>query len=113
MNFIAGLLLITFSEETAFWSLTVILEDKLPKDYYNYRLLGAHIDIAVLMELLRERVPAVHEMFKTFNIDISVVCVSWFLCIFLNTLPIEVANSFIFLRSLYFLSFRSDFFLFF
>lgn len=53
LNYIAGLLLlVTKSEETAFWLLKVLIDKILP-DYYTCTMDGLLTDIDVLAELVR------------------------------------------------------------
>lgn len=53
LNYIAGLLLlVTKSEETAFWLLKILIEKTLP-DYYTPTMEGLLTDIDVLSELVR------------------------------------------------------------
>lgn len=89
MNYIAGFLLIFLREEEAFWTFIEIVENILPSDFYSTSLLGAHIDLSVLKILLKERSKRLARHFEKHDVDISVVCMSWFLCLFVNTLPVE------------------------
>jgi len=51
MNFIVGRMLHYMSEEQAFWTLTAIVENMLPIDYYT-NMLGALVDQAVFKRLI-------------------------------------------------------------
>lgn len=58
---ILGLLLLsTKSEETSFWLLKVLVEKILP-DYYTKTMDGLIVDIEVLSELVKSKVPDVHQ----------------------------------------------------
>lgn len=54
------LLLATKSEETSFWLLKVLVEKILP-DYYTRTMDGLIVDIEVLSELVKVKVPDVHQ----------------------------------------------------
>lgn len=54
------LLLATKSEETSFWLLKVLVEKILP-DYYTKTMDGLIVDIEVLSELVKAKVPDVHQ----------------------------------------------------
>lgn len=59
--FYSGLLLLaTKSEETSFWLLKVLVEKILP-DYYTKTMDGLIVDIEVLSELVKSKVPDVHQ----------------------------------------------------
>ncbi len=46
-------------------------------------------DVMVLERLLQKKQPAVFAHLQTCGIQLNVVCISWFLCIFINSLPME------------------------
>lgn len=50
----------TKSEETSFWLLKVLVEKILP-DYYTKTMDGLIVDIEVLSELVKSKVPDVHQ----------------------------------------------------
>lgn len=54
------LLLSTKSEEQSFWLLKVLVEKILP-DYYTRTMDGLIVDIEVLSELVKSKVPDVHQ----------------------------------------------------
>lgn len=54
------LLLSTKSEEISFWLLKVLVEKILP-DYYTKTMDGLIVDIEVLSELVKSKVPDVHQ----------------------------------------------------
>jgi hypothetical protein len=47
------------------------------------------VDIMVMQRLMDKKVPAVSAHLRKHRIELEVVCISWFLCLFLNSLPIE------------------------
>ncbi|XP_055689479.1 growth hormone-regulated TBC protein 1-A [Lutzomyia longipalpis] len=89
LNYIAGLLLIvTKDEESTFWLLRHIVESIAP-NYHTKSMSGLIVDIAVLNELLRVRVPDVHAHIKVIGLPWAVIVTKWFICLFAEVLPIE------------------------
>lgn len=73
MHILAALLLKYLTEETAFWSLAVLLECLLP-EYHVSSMIGLHMDCAVLEKLLGERNPALLEHLVAMGINMQVIC---------------------------------------
>ncbi|XP_041115555.1 growth hormone-regulated TBC protein 1-like [Polyodon spathula] len=89
MNFIVGyLILITKDEEKSFWLLDALLGRILP-DYYSPAMLGLKTDQEVLGELVKLKVPAVAELMETHNVMWTLVVSRWFICLFIDILPVE------------------------
>lgn len=115
LNFLAGLLLLFLPEPKAFWMLHLITTDYLPGTH-AISLEGANVDLWVLMTALKEsNMPAVwaklsgtggadsqpytptdrlHGALKTRPLParlpaISLCTTSWFMSLFIGTLPIE------------------------
>ena len=98
LNFICGLLLLFLSEEKAFWMLHIITTEYVPGSH-EVSLEGANIDLWVLMIALKESLPAVWakvatgensmETLGTKLPPISLCTTSWFMSLFIGTLPIE------------------------
>ena len=98
LNFIAGLLLLFLPEEKAFWMLHIITTDYLPGTH-DVSLEGANVDLWVLMIAFKESMPSLwpkigHVDGKTSSRDaklppISLCTTSWFMSLFIGTLPIE------------------------
>ena len=91
MNFIAGMLLIFMQEEDAFWVLLITVEDLLPVDYYTKSMIGTHVDQHAFLELIAAKAPLVSEVLDESGVQLSLISLQWFLCVFLNTLPLETA----------------------
>lgn len=89
MNFIVALLLLYMNEEEAFWMLVTIIEDLLPKDYYTGNMLGVNVDTAVFSGLVADKLPRIHQHLQKLDCEISHLVVQFFLCIFINALPLE------------------------
>ncbi|XP_058802813.1 growth hormone-regulated TBC protein 1-A [Phymastichus coffea] len=89
LNYIAGLLLIvTKSEETAFWLLKILIDKILP-EYYTPTMKGLLTDIDVLAELVRIKVPDVHQHVTNMGLPWAVITTKWFICLFVEVLPTE------------------------
>ncbi|KAI8430146.1 hypothetical protein MSG28_000535 [Choristoneura fumiferana] len=89
LNYIAGLLLLsTKSEEVSFWLLKVLVEKILP-DYYTKTMDGLIVDIEVLSELVKSKVPDVHQHVINLGLPWAVITTKWFVCLFAEVLPIE------------------------
>eukprot|EP00475_Leptophrys_vorax_P037331 TRINITY_DN6418_c0_g1_i3.p1 TRINITY_DN6418_c0_g1~~TRINITY_DN6418_c0_g1_i3.p1 ORF type:complete len:258 (-),score=55.69 TRINITY_DN6418_c0_g1_i3:143-916(-) len=89
MNYVVGILLLFLNEEQTFFALDRLIGNILPRDYYAKDLMGAHVDLAVLKSLIEKKMNKLHVFLTLHRVDISVICMAWFLCLFVNTLPIE------------------------
>ena len=88
MNFIAALLLYHLSEENTFWVLASLLEDILPRDYYSSSMVGARVDQQVFQSCIQWKMPRLHEHLQNMNTVLEPVCYPWFLCLYVNILPV-------------------------
>lgn len=98
LNFIAGLLLLFLPEEKVFWMIHIITTDYLPGTH-DVSLEGANVDLWVLMIAFKESMPQLWP--KIGSVDgtsgprdarlptISLCTTSWFMSLFIGTLPIE------------------------
>ncbi|KAI9183839.1 GTPase activating protein (GAP) [Blastocladiella emersonii ATCC 22665] len=87
MNLIVSALLIYMSEEQAFWTICVLCDRVLP-GYYSTTMVGAQIDSHVFESFIEKFLPPIAAHIKKYDIQLSVACLSWFLSIFINTLPL-------------------------
>ncbi|XP_023719793.1 TBC1 domain family member 2B isoform X3 [Cryptotermes secundus] len=90
LNRIVAILLLFLSEEDAFWGLVYIVEKLMPSDYYGQQLTGAQIDQFVLKDLIAEKLPRLASHLACYSVDISLVTFNWFLCIFIDSLPVDL-----------------------
>jgi hypothetical protein len=88
MNYICALLLFHMEEERAFWTFASLLEDILPNDYYIPSLIGGRIDQQVFQSCVAWKLPKVHEAFRTTNTVLEPIICPWFMCLYVNVLPI-------------------------
>ncbi|KAI3649991.1 hypothetical protein MP228_005623 [Amoeboaphelidium protococcarum] len=90
MNIIASVFLLHLPERDAFGLLCTLCERLLP-DHYTRALVGAVIDQSCFEELVALQFPAVDTHLKRVNISLSMLSVPWFICLFINTLPLPIA----------------------
>ena len=99
LNFIAALLLLFLPEEKSFWMLHIITMLYLPGTH-EVSLEGANIDLWVLMVALKNTLPTIWAKVgaggmteddgrKSKLPPISLCTTSWFMSLFIGTLPIE------------------------
>lgn len=91
MNFIAGAMLLFLDEESAFWLLTTLLEDILPADYFAHDLIGCHVDLMALEELLPQAAPRVSLILGEVGLGIELLALEWMVGAFVRSLPSEAA----------------------
>jgi hypothetical protein len=85
----ATLLLHYHSEEQAFWVFDRLLLTVLPGDYYTPSMLGVKTDCAVLKKLVRKRLSKLSQHFHKKQVDLDMISLPWFLCLFVHALPMH------------------------
>jgi hypothetical protein len=90
MGTIVACLLLFLEEEDAFWLMCTIIEDILPGSYYSHTLIGVQTDMKVLGQLIGTYLPEIDQQFKKHDIELSLICINWFLTIFSNVLHIRI-----------------------
>ncbi len=100
LNFLTGLLLLFLPEEKCFWMLHIITTIYLPGTH-EVSLEGANVDLWVLMEALKSTLPNIWTKVGSAGTPgddlignarlppISLCTTSWFMSLFIGTLPIE------------------------
>eukprot|EP01097_Dermamoeba_algensis_P000877 TRINITY_DN1323_c0_g1_i2.p1 TRINITY_DN1323_c0_g1~~TRINITY_DN1323_c0_g1_i2.p1 ORF type:complete len:334 (+),score=52.83 TRINITY_DN1323_c0_g1_i2:31-1002(+) len=86
MNFICGMLLLFMEEEEAFWTMSQIIEEYLPEDYFGPTMLSFQIDQKVFSTLLSLAYPTIADVIYCHKIPMPS---DWFLCLFATSLPTE------------------------
>lgn len=90
MNLItASLLLIMPSAEDAFWVLTSIVENILPRHYYDHSLLTSRADQQVLRQYVAEILPKLSSHLDQLGIELEALTFQWFLSVFTDCLSAE------------------------
>ncbi|KAJ2232650.1 hypothetical protein IWW45_004808, partial [Coemansia sp. RSA 485] len=91
MGRLVGLfLIIGLSEERAFWMLTAVIKNYIPK-YYESDLGGLRVHTSVFESLLRERNPKLHAHLSEQGCDALMYATPWFMTVFTLSLPWESA----------------------
>lgn len=72
---------------TAYWILVSSLQD-----YYSPAMMGLKTDQEVLGELVKLKVPAVAELMERHGVMWTLVVSRWFICLFIDILPVEVSG---------------------
>lgn len=89
LNYIAGLILIiTKNEETTFWLLREMVENIVP-NYHTKTMSGLIVDIDVLSELVKIKVPYCYDHIQNMGLPWAVIATKWFICLYAEVLPIE------------------------
>ena len=90
MNLItACLLLIMPTAEDAFWVLTSIIENILPRGYYDHSLLASRADQQVLRQYVTDVLPKLSSHFDDLSIELETLTFQWFLSVFTDCLSAE------------------------
>jgi len=95
MNFLAAVLLFFIEEEVAFWTVCTVVDDMLPRDYYCNNLRGVRVDVEVFRALFQQRLPKLAKHFSDLDVAPGIFATQWFLCLFINILPLESAFRFL------------------
>lgn len=90
MNLItACLLLIMPTAEDAFWVLCSIIENILPRGYYDHSLLASRADQQVLRQYVSEILPKLSTHLEDLGIELEALTFQWFLSVFTDCLSAE------------------------
>jgi len=90
MNFLVAVLLLHMEENLAFWALAAIVEDLVP-GHYTKQMTGMHVDQRVFDSLVKLKLPKLYGHFEAIGFPLEAVTYQWFLCLFVNTLPLETS----------------------
>ena len=60
-------------------------------EYYSRTMVGAVIDQKVFEHIVAEHVPEVYKHLATIGVDLHLLSVPWFVCLFLNAVPLPSA----------------------
>lgn len=90
MNIVTAALLIYMSEEQAFWCLNTLCERIIP-GYYSKTMYGTLLDQKVFESLVEQTMPVLWNHIVKHDIQLSVVSLPWFLCLFLTSMPLVFA----------------------
>ena len=88
LNFVGGCMLLFMSEERAFWCTCRVVESLLP-GYHTSDLQGLLTDQQCFKSVVATRLGTLAAHLDSVGVDVSVVAIQWFLCMFMNALPLE------------------------
>ena len=88
--------------------MTALMEDRLP-DYYDVSLIAVQIDARVLGTLLEHFAPNVLKKMEDLCVVAEMWCISWFMCCFINVLPLQTVREHRPLSSFFFFFFPFPF----
>jgi small G protein signaling modulator 3 len=90
MNLIAAnLLLVTPSSEDAFYLLAAMVENILPKGYYDHQLLTSRADQQVLRHHVAKVLPKLSAHLEQLGVELEALTFQWFLSVFTDCLSAE------------------------
>ena len=89
LNFIAALLIYVLGEESALWTLVIIVEKYMPKNYYQKGLYDFQVDLKLFELLIEERCPDIFKQAKHFSHEWMTTISGWLLTAFANCLPTD------------------------
>ncbi|KAK5017877.1 hypothetical protein LTR39_001302 [Cryomyces antarcticus] len=90
MNLITAYLLLTMpTAEDAFWVLTTMIENILPRNYYDHSLLTSRADQIVLRQYVAEILPKLSAHLDDLSIELEALTFQWFLSVFTDCLSAE------------------------
>ena len=90
MNIVVAALLIYMSEEQAFFLLFVLCDRLLP-GYYSKDMYGTLLDQKVFEALVEKTMPVLWDHLVKSDVSLSVVSLSWFLSLYINSMPLVYA----------------------
>jgi hypothetical protein len=90
MSHVVGFLMMYYGEESSFWFLCSLLDNFLPSEFYSPSLLGVRTETEVFNRLVSEKMNKLYKHLIKYDIDLRVVSLKWFMCIYLLTFPLEV-----------------------
>jgi hypothetical protein len=85
MNLLCGILLLFLDDEAAFWVLEALLLHIMPAGYYSHSMDAAVADQSVFADLVLERLPHVHMHLRRLGVELRLISMEWFLCLFSST----------------------------
>ncbi|KAJ3283578.1 hypothetical protein HK104_010324 [Borealophlyctis nickersoniae] len=94
LNIISAVLLLYLREEDAFWMLCIIVERILP-DHYTKTLVGSVVDQSVFTHLVQAHLPNLYAHLTKLYMDLSTISVPWFVCLYLNSVPLRIGVKFL------------------
>jgi hypothetical protein len=95
MNYVVAALLWHSSEEVAFDLAIRLLNEYHLKEVHMSQLIGFRIHCQVIEHLIAQHLPAVAATFTELQVSVSEFTPSWILCLFTQTIPLELVPLFL------------------
>lgn len=89
LNYVVGMMLIVLKDEEKAFFLLEKLTKQILVGYYSRNLRGLNVDQLVLGELIKLKNPTLAKHMEDKLVPWSLVCMKWFVCLYLDILPIE------------------------
>ena len=77
------------------------MEKIIPQDYYTQGMIGISVDERVLSDLISQRLPKIFNHLQKYEFNLHGFITSWFMCLYVNILPLEVPFLFLLFFYLY------------
>jgi len=90
MNIITAILMLFYPDADAFWMLDSLV-GKIVPSYYLPTMIGVRVDLAAFELLVSKRVPQLARHMASQSVSLNAICVSWFMCLYVEVLPLETA----------------------
>lgn len=91
MSHVCGFLMLFYGEESCFWFLCTLIDNYLPDQFFAPSLLGVRVETEVFALLVADKLSKLSRHLLKYDVDIKIVSLRWFLCMFLLTFPMETA----------------------
>jgi hypothetical protein len=90
MNIVAAMLLLTMTEESAFYTMITICEILMPQ-YYNRLMIGSIVDQGIFEDLIAEKLPVLSKHLNRLEVPIAPITMPWFLLLYVGVLPVDAS----------------------
>jgi hypothetical protein len=90
MSTVVALLLLHMDEESAFWVLSAMIEDMMPR-FYATDMGGVKTEAATFEFLVQTYLPKVYSRISPLGVPVKPFAIKWFLCLYLNSLSVSIA----------------------
>jgi hypothetical protein len=82
MNFLVGVLLLNMKEESAFWTLDMLMRDYYMEGFFGEKIINLNRALNQFALLIEAMLPEIHEHFATQCIQVSMFASPWFHTLF-------------------------------
>jgi TBC1 domain family member 2B len=71
-------------------ALVAVTEKYFSPCYFDKALTGARADQNVLQDIIRQKLPIVFTHLSSIDVELSTICLNWFLAVFYDVVPFQV-----------------------